>query len=86
MAAQRALLRRVIRSDRVHLKKGDVEWFWELLDLGEVPPGHYGQFGRVEANRPYFDRVMQWARARDEDRAATAAWAERDAAELRALL
>ena len=55
---------RVIRSDRVHLKKGDVEWFAELLDLGMVTPGHYGQFGHVEANKPYYDRVTQWARAR----------------------
>ena len=50
MQNQKALLRRVICSNQVHLKKGDVEWFCELLDQGQVPSGHYGQFGRIEAN------------------------------------
>ena len=54
----------MIRSDRVHLKKGDVEWFNELLDRGEIAPGHYGRFGHIETNRPYYDRVMRLARAR----------------------
>ena len=56
--ARHAMLHRVIRSDRVHLRKGDRDWFNQLRDEGEIPPGHYGQLGYVEANKPYYDRVM----------------------------
>ena len=38
-----ALLAQVRRSVDVHLKKGDVTCFCELLDKGLVPPGHYGK-------------------------------------------